>query len=134
MKVQLLLGSSEFWTRLKQDLSEARHVAYLQTLSFEGDRVGTRIGRALERCSAADRRLLVDGYSLLYHSDRVIPGIAWMDRALRTEVAITHRWVRRLERAGVGVRFCNPLGPSPDRKSTRLNSSHVRTSRMPSSA
>lgn len=113
MTIELLVDSRDFWTRLEQDLERAERRAYVQTFSFEGDRVGRALGRALERCGAQDRRLLIDSYSLLYHSDRVIPGPAWLDRSFRTEVLITHRWVRRLRAAGVGVRFSNPLGPAP---------------------
>lgn len=115
MKIELLVGAEEFWARMKDDLSAARDSAYIQTFSFEGDRVGTRLARAMERAGATDRRLLVDSYSLIYHSDRIIPGPAWLDRQLRTEVMLTHRWARRLRAGGVGVRFGNPLGPSPVR-------------------
>ncbi len=115
MNVELLLGASEFWGRLRTDIENARHQAYVQTFTFEGDRAGTALARALERSRATDRRLLVDGYSLLYHSDRIIPGPAWLDRSFRREVMLTHRWVGRLREGGVGVRFGNPLGPSPVR-------------------
>jgi cardiolipin synthase len=113
MTVELLVDGPEFWARLQQDLEQAQEQAYVQTFSFEGDRVGRALGRALEGCGARDRRLLIDSYSLLYHSDRIIPGPAWLDRSLRSEVMITHRWVRRLRGQGVGVVFSNPLGPSP---------------------
>ncbi len=113
MEFELLVGASEFWARLKGDLRAAERSAYLQTFTFEGDRVGVALGRAIEDSPAADRRLLVDRYSLLYHSDRIIPGPAWLDRSFRREVMLTHRWVRRLRDGGVGVRFSNPLGPSP---------------------
>jgi len=113
MRFELLVGATEFWRRLRDDLASAERSAYLQTFTFEGDRVGVALGRALEASRAADRRFLVDRYSLLYHSDRVIPGPAWFDRTLRREVMLTHRWVRRLRAGGVGVRFSNPLGPSP---------------------
>ena len=113
MKIELLVDASHFWSRLKDDLSRASKSAYIQTLSFEGDRVGTALGRALEKCPAPDRRLLIDGYSLLSHNDRIIPGPAWLGRAFRREVMLTHRWVRRLRKGGAGVRFGNPLGPSP---------------------
>jgi cardiolipin synthase len=113
MRFELLVGAAEFWPRLQEDLRGAKASAYIQTFTFEGDRVGVALGRALERSAAADRRLLVDRYSLLYHSDRVIPGPAWLDRGLRREVMLTHRWVRRLREGGVGVRFSNPLGPAP---------------------
>lgn len=113
MSIELLVGASDFWSRLKSDLSRTSKSAYVQTMSFEGDRVGTALGRALEKCPGHDRRLLIDGFSLYSHNDRFIPGPAWFDRAFRREVMITHRWVRRLRKGGVGVRFGNPLGPSP---------------------
>ena len=115
MKIELLLDADEFWTHLRRDLAEATRRAWIQTFTFEGDRVGVALARALRACPAADRRLLIDRYSLLYHSDRIIPGPAWLERSFRREVSLTHRWVRRLRADGVGVRFSNPLGPSPTR-------------------
>jgi cardiolipin synthase len=113
MKIELLVDSQEFWNRLEVDLAEATKSAYLQTFSFEGDRVGVRLARRLAASPAADRRLLVDGYSLLYHNDRMVPGPAWLERSFRREVLLTHRLGRKLRERGVGVRFCNPIGPSP---------------------
>jgi cardiolipin synthase len=113
MDIELLVDAPEFWSRLKDDLRRAERSAYIQTFTFEGDRVGVALGRALHDCPAADRRLLVDRYSLLYHSDRIVPGPAWLERSFRREVMLTHRWVERLREAGVGVRFSNPLGPVP---------------------
>jgi len=113
VNIELLVDAAEFWPRLQDDLRDAQHRAYIQTFTFEGDRVGTALARALERSPAADRRLLVDAYSLLYHSDRLIPGPAWFDRGLRREVMLTHRWVKRLRQGGTSVQFSNPLGPSP---------------------
>lgn len=115
MDVRLLVDAPEFWAALQDDLRGARTRALVQTFTFEGDRVGAALGRALRRCGARDRRLLVDGYSLLYHSDRLIPGPAWLDRTLRREVFHTHAWVDRLRTEGVGVRFGNPVGPWPVR-------------------
>ncbi|MGD2070389.1 MAG: phosphatidylserine/phosphatidylglycerophosphate/cardiolipin synthase family protein [Gemmatimonadota bacterium] len=113
MDIELLVDAPRFWSRLRRDVAQARRKVWVQTFSFEGDRVGTALGRALERCAAADRRLLVDGFSLLYHNDRLIPGPAWLDRSFRREVLLTHRWVRRLREGGTGVRFGNRPGPSP---------------------
>lgn len=113
MNIELLVDSPAFWKRLKADIAGARERVYVQTFSFEADRVGTALARSLERCTAPDRRLLVDGFSLLYHSDRLIPGPAWLNRSFRREVKLTHRWVRRLRGGGAGVKFGNPIGPSP---------------------
>ena len=115
MNVELLVDSRAFWDRLTHDLAGAGSHAYLQSCSFEGDAVGSALARTLEACPAPDRRLLVDGYSLLYQNDRLIPGPAMADPAFRAEFRSTHAWVRHLRDGGVGVRFCNPLGPSPVR-------------------
>jgi len=115
MKIELLVGAADFWRRLKDDIAAARESAYVQTLSFEGDRTGRKLTRAMDRALASDHRLLVDSYSRLYHSDRLIPGPAWLDRTLRREVALTERWIRRLREGGTRVRFGNPLGWSPVR-------------------
>jgi len=113
MRIELLVDSQEFWDRMRTDLRAARRTAYLQTFSFEGDEVGAEVGAELARSGAGDRRLLVDGYSLLYHSDRLIPGPGWLRADLRREVRSTHRWVRHLRRSGANVRFGNPPWPSP---------------------
>lgn len=115
MRMELLVGAEDFWARMQQDLENAKQSAYVQTFTFEGDRVGVGLGRALKRCAASDRRLQIDRYSLLYHSDRLIPARALFDVSLRREVALTRRWVHRLRGHGVGVSFANRLGPSPVR-------------------
>ncbi|MDH3272286.1 MAG: phosphatidylserine/phosphatidylglycerophosphate/cardiolipin synthase family protein [Gemmatimonadota bacterium] len=111
MKIELLVDSAEFWARLQDDVRRCRQRVYLQTMSFEGDRVGVALGEALESCGANDRRLLVDSYSLLFHNDRLIPGPAWLSPAFRAEFRSTLSWISRLRRSGVGVRLANPLKP-----------------------
>jgi len=119
MRTKVIVDSPEFWDRVKNDIRDARKSVYVQTFSFEGDRVGTALGRALERSGARSRRLLVDGYSLIYHNDRLIPGPAWLQRSFRREVKLTHRWVNRLRAGGAEVKFGNPIGPSPLRLARR---------------
>lgn len=115
MRTRLLVDSAEFWSDLKSALARAQRRTLVQTFTFEADRAGAALGRALRRSGAGDRRLLVDGYSRLVHSDRVIAGPAWFAPPFRREVFHTRGWSRRLRAAGVGVRFSNPLGPAPTR-------------------
>ena len=115
MKIELLLGSDAFWSRLQHDLAAARRTAWIQTFTFEGDGAGTRLAEAIELAAAKDRRLLVDAYSRLYHSDRMLIGPARLSSSLRDEVRRTHEHVRRMRVSGAGVRFGNPLGPGPTR-------------------
>lgn len=115
MRAELLVDSVEVQARLEEDLRRARRRAWIQTFSFEGDRAGALLARHLRASPAADRRLLVDSFSLLMHSERLVPGPAWIDRTFRREVRSTRRWVRCLRQRGVRVRFCNPLAPWPAR-------------------
>ena len=119
MKIELLVDAPDFWSRLREDIADARRRAWVQTFTFEGDRVGVALARALHASRAPDRRLLVDGYSRLYHSDRIVPGPALLDRSFRRELALTRRWVRRLRQGGAAVAFGKPLGPSPVRLARR---------------
>lgn len=115
MRAELLVDSNELQARLEEDLGRARTKAWIQTFSFEGDRTGSLLARRLKASPAADRRLLIDSFSRLWHSCRLIPGPAWADPSLRREVGRTRGWTRRLREHGVGVRFSNPLGPWPTR-------------------
>lgn len=119
MKIELLVDAPRFWERLRDDIGRARRQVLVQTFTFEGDRVGAALARALHASRAPDRRLLIDGYSRLYHSDRLIPGPALLDRRFRRELALTRRWVRRLREGGAAVTFGKPLGPSPVRLARR---------------
>ena len=87
MHTRVLVDAPEFWRSLREDLQRARRSVYVQTFCFEGDRVGAALGRALERCGAGDRRLLIDSFSLMYHNDRPIPGPAWLGRPFRWRLA-----------------------------------------------
>ena len=110
-RVSILVDSTDFWEALRADLAGARDHAYLQTYSFEGDRVGTALTEELLSSRVADRRLLVDSYTRVNQSDRWIPSPGFLfDRELREEVRNTRRLVATLRSHGVGVRFGRPFG------------------------
>jgi cardiolipin synthase len=111
-KIELLVDSGEFWSRLKDDVARARERVYTQALSFEGDAAGNAMAEALLRCAAPDRRVLIDSFTFHVINDR----FRWtprnlLDRELRSEVRATGRMVEALREGGVGVRFTNPVGP-----------------------
>ena len=110
-RVTILVDSPAIWRAVRADLAEARDSAYIQTYSFEGDRVGTDLTNALLAAPAPDLRLLIDSFTRVNQSDSWIaaPGNLF-DRALRDEVRNTRRLVRTLRAAGVGVQFGRPLG------------------------
>lgn len=108
---ELLVDGPEFWARARPEIEGAARQVLVQTLSFESDQVGRALSSALLRSRAADRRLVVDSFNDVFHSDRLLlKPRNLLDRELRRELLGTRRMMERLERAGVGVRSVNPLG------------------------
>jgi len=106
------VDSTEFWPRLVADISGARHRVLIQTLSFEGDSVGLNLAAQLEQSKAPDRRLLVDAFTRVILNDQfLLDPRVWFERPLMDERERTRGLVRRLERAGIGIRFTSPPGP-----------------------
>ena len=108
---QLLVGSDAFWTRAAGDMGRAQRRLFVQAMTFEGDSVGMRVAAAISASPAADRRVLVDSYTRLVVSDRLVcspSGLLSGD--LRAEVRATKAMFKALSGAGVGVRWTNPLG------------------------
>jgi cardiolipin synthase len=110
--LELLVGSGEFWRRAAGDVASARRRLFVQAMTFEGDSAGLPVAAAIETSGAADRRVLVDGYTRMVVNDRFV----WsprnlFDGGLRAEVHSTERMLDRLTSAGVKVRLTNPIGP-----------------------
>jgi len=125
VELKLLVDSAEFWSTLARDLAAARSSVRVQTLSYEADSAGTLLEQALLASPAADRRLIIDCFTLHVISDRLlVTPRNLLDRGLRAEVRATSESVQRLRRAGVGVRFTNPIGPwltgAPQRNHKKL--------------
>ncbi|MEX2178002.1 MAG: phosphatidylserine/phosphatidylglycerophosphate/cardiolipin synthase family protein [Gemmatimonadaceae bacterium] len=110
--MKLLVDSDEFWSVLSADIRSAQDAVYIQTLSFEGDRVGTALVDALDGSACHDRRILVDAYTRVIQNDRFLYSPASLfDRELRAEVRATSRLIERARERGIGVQFTNPMGP-----------------------
>src|SRR5688500_14976868 len=109
---ELLVGSGPFWRRAEEDFRASRRRLYLQAMTFEADKAGAAVGRAVAESRAADRRILVDHYTRFVVNDRFVwwPGY-WRDPAFRQEIRDTAAMFRGLKREGVGVRLTNPVGP-----------------------
>ena len=111
MKYEILVDATEFWPRLRGDLQGARTRAWAQMLTLEGDATGRALSAQLHRSPARDRRVLIDHFTNLFHSDRFLRAPHnRMDRRLQRERCTTERMVERLRRADIPVRFTNPPG------------------------
>jgi cardiolipin synthase len=94
------------------DMSEARHTAFVQAMTFEGDAAGMAVADLIRGCPARDRRVLVDAFTRHVLSDR----LRWLPRNLLAaevwrEARATRRMLEGLRGQGVGVRVFNPAGP-----------------------
>ena len=114
MNTELLVDFSEFWSRLSEDIRVARQSVLVQTFAFEGDAVGKRLSDALLSSTASDKRILADSFTRVVLSDRFrySPANLFNDE-LRHEARETAAMMKRLEAAGVAIRFTNPYGLSP---------------------
>jgi len=110
-RYELLIDSEAFWERLKSDLEAARHTIYLQTLSYEGDRVGKKISEIIKTSSAADKRIIIDNYTRYVLSDKYLYSPRnWFNLELKREAADTAAMIAGLLSDGTRVKFVNPVG------------------------
>lgn len=111
MSIQLQVDSEEFWTSLAADIAQAQDYIYVQTLSFEGDRAGTGLAKALLAAAAKDKRIAVDSFSKIIINDKFINAPTHIgDRELHQEVAATAQMMQELRDGGVKLKYTNPLG------------------------
>jgi cardiolipin synthase len=112
MKITLLVDSDEFWQRLKADIAAAKDTIYMQTLSFEGDRVGQLLSDALLSSEAEDIKIVIDYWTRHVLSQKVVYSPRNLfNRRLHQEAAETKRLVQILTKEGIQVKFVNPYGP-----------------------
>jgi len=112
MHFELLVGADAFWKRAAEDFAQSTRRLYVQAMTFEGDAAGLAVAQAIAASGAADRRVLVDEYTLHMISDRSVHAkSSRADPAFQAEVAATHQMFRRLVADGVYVRVTNPVGP-----------------------
>ena len=98
----------------------------LESLRGNLDAVRERIARAAERAGRRVQDVLLIGVSKTVTADRIRLGV---------EAGLTALGENRVQEARDKIKILGrPVPWHLDRKSTRLNSSHSRASRMPSSA
>ena len=113
MNIDILVDFEAFWTNLAQDVSAAQRYVFVQTFSFEGDRVGKMLAALLAASDARDRRVLVDSFTRIVLSDRFVYAPAnWFDAELRQEAKQTKALHTGLQNAGVQTRHGSPFGVS----------------------
>src|SRR5258706_11895839 len=120
MRFQLLVDFDSFWASLSRDIHQAEAYTFVQTFSFEGDRIGKMLAELVSSSQASDKRILVDSFSKVVLSDKFLyaPG-NWGDRELRHEARETRRLHAALAAAAVQIKYGNPFGFSPRRLVTR---------------
>ena len=111
MKIELLIDSNKFWTRLHADLLSSQYRVYIQTLSFEGDRVGQALSNVLLELTSIDVKVLIDSFAKWVINDKwVYSPLNLLDGALHHEFRSTIRMIDNLQRNGIEVKFVNPAG------------------------
>ena len=112
-RFELLVGAEAFWRGASADIAAARRRVLVQAMTVEGDAAGAPLERALIAARAAERRLLVDAYSLHVTNDRFLPYLPFRSRELRDEARATRALFGSLAAAGVDVAVTHPVGGNP---------------------
>jgi cardiolipin synthase len=114
MPTELLVNFNEFWTRLREDIADAKETVFIQTFALEGDAIGKQLGEVLLASPAKDKRILADSFTRIVLSDRLryAPSNLF-DPKLKQEARETQLMRAQLESAGVEIKFTNPYGASP---------------------
>jgi cardiolipin synthase len=112
MQIQIQVDAGEFWPSLQADISGAKQYVFVQTLSFEGDRVGADLAESLIRSGARDRRVIADDFYTRHRiNDKLLCNPKnWFNKSLRSERADTFGLVDAMEKNGVGFKLTNPSG------------------------
>src|SRR5438067_11788512 len=120
MPSELLVTFKEFCPRLREDILSARDSISNQTLTLEGDPVGSQLSEVLLSSRAADNRILADSFTRIVLSDRFRYSPANLfDRSLRDEARATAAMTRALRNRGVRIRYTNGYGATPRRLLSR---------------
>jgi len=132
MRMQLLIDSNEFWSSLQKDIQASKNYIYIQTLSFEGDKVGKMLSDELLSSQAKDVRVLVDYYTKYVLSDRFLYRPKnYFNSDLQIENTNTLKMFEELNRTGIQVKFTNPVGfllmnfPARNHKKMVLIDGHI---------
>jgi cardiolipin synthase len=111
----LCVDGPEFMAAVRSDLQGAREEVLVQTLAFEADAAGLALAVALLDCPAPRRMLLIDDYSRLVQSDKLIGAPNRLfDAALTREAEQTRTLITQLRAHGVDVRYGRPLRTGAD--------------------
>ncbi|MFZ0391413.1 MAG: phosphatidylserine/phosphatidylglycerophosphate/cardiolipin synthase family protein [Calditrichia bacterium] len=111
-RLSLLVDAPDFWDAFRRDALSATENIRIQTLSFEGDRVGWQLAELLQSLSpAVSRRILVDNFTRYIINDKFqfLPG-NYLNEALKKERLSTRQMIRELRENQVEVQFTSPVG------------------------
>ena len=116
-KVDLTVGSEEFWRRASADIAAARDRVLIQAMTFEGDAAGQAVAGAVIASPAQERRVLVDDYTRHVVNDTFLA--LSRSKPLHAEAAATWELFDAMIASGAGLRVTNPVGRNPLRYATR---------------
>jgi cardiolipin synthase len=112
MNCDILVDSHNFWHCLKSDMLSAKKEILIQTLSFEGDRVGQELERTLLSLNPSIQvKILIDSYTKYILSDKFLfRPKNFFNSDLRQEKKSTRQIINNLRSKGMAVKFTRPVG------------------------
>ena len=104
--------SDHFFEQLTADVQTAKRSVCIQCMSFEADRVGSKLIELLGSKPTLERTLLIDQYSKYVVNDTFLNAPqGWMNQNnARTERKALDGLVKRAREMGIRIKFTNPMG------------------------
>lgn len=110
--IQVFMDSDHFFEQLTADVQNAKHSVNIQCMSFEADKVGTKLIELLGSKPTLERTLLIDEYSRYVVNDTFLNGPqGWVNKNnARKERQALDGLMAEARKSGIRVKFTNPMG------------------------
>ena len=108
---KILLGSTEFMTRLEHLAKNAQDRFYVQTMTFEGDKAGEWLIDIMLNSPATQKHLVIDDYSNWVVNDTMlISPLGILNPHLRAEFQNAKKLISMAHSFGIKIHYTNPIG------------------------
>ncbi|MGN8225577.1 phospholipase D-like domain-containing protein [Gracilimonas sp. BCB1] len=110
--IHVFMDSDHFFEQLTADVQNARHSVRIQCMSFEADRVGTKLIELLGSKPTLERTLLIDDYSRHVVNDTFLNAPqGWMNKNnARIERNALEGLLDQAKGSGIKIKFTSPMG------------------------
>ncbi len=108
---RFLIDASEFKRELEHEIARAQKRVLIQVMTFECDEAGNWLLDCVKQSPAQEKKLVVDGYSLVNINDGLALGSRYFfDSGFKAEVDATRQLLKKSHFEGIDIHVTNRMG------------------------